>query len=119
MAKPERHDHDGTEYTSLSKLEPNRANDEQFLMYVLRKLEEAEQLKHGLCWKCEIWDGVTVEELIGGLLVADHKLVHEKIELARYAGADNPYEMFDNIVKDGTNFDKRSSCEPVRVLEEE
>jgi hypothetical protein len=44
------------------------------LEFVLEQLAESDELRPGLQWSTYLWDSVTVEELIGALLEADHVL---------------------------------------------
>lgn len=47
------------------------------LEYVIESLGEAEELSDGLIWQSEIWEALTIEELIGGLLEAQYLLDRE------------------------------------------
>lgn len=52
------------------------------LKYVLEKLDEADELSRELVWKSELWENVTVEEMLGALIEADRLLArHEEREV--------------------------------------
>lgn len=63
-------------YTALDDLERELISpySTERLEYVLKTLDEAEELNGNLCWKTAIWEGCTIEELLGGLIEAEYLL---------------------------------------------
>ena len=51
------------------------------LEHVIKTLKEAKELKNSLTWSSEVWESLTVEELIGGLLEAENILQMWKEEM--------------------------------------
>lgn len=72
-----------TDYSKLDELGVENINqgDHHRLQYVLKSLAAAEELSNDLTWQTELWDGVTVEELLGALIESDYILgvYHEEI----------------------------------------
>jgi len=66
----------GRSYARLDDLEKQNISptSRRRLEYVLRTLNEADELNGNLCWSTEVWDGCTVEELLGGLIEAENLL---------------------------------------------
>ena len=62
-----------TDLSDLGVDEVNTGSTDK-LEFVLKKLDESDELAPGLCWSTEVWDDVTIEELIGALLVANYVL---------------------------------------------
>lgn len=60
-------------YSRLDDLEPENIGigSTERLEYVLEKLDEADELSRDLVWQSELWENVTVEELLGALIEAD------------------------------------------------
>ena len=46
---------------------------EKMIDYCLSRLEEQDNFKDGVDWHTEVVDGLTVEELIGALVAAEHE----------------------------------------------
>lgn len=67
---------DNLEKDSISPLSTRR------LAYVLETLDDADRLNEGLNWSSEVWDGCTVEELLGGLIEAENLLMDVRREAA-------------------------------------
>jgi hypothetical protein len=51
------------------------------LKFVLERLNKADKLEGELTWKTELWDSVTVEELLGALIKADGLIEHDEMQL--------------------------------------
>jgi len=64
-------DHKAT--ADLQDLAPENIGygDTHRLEYVLEKLADADELSRELVWQSELWEGVTVEELLGALIESD------------------------------------------------
>jgi len=64
-------DHKAT--AELQDLAPQNIGygDTHRLEYVLEKLADADELNRELVWQSELWNGVTVEELLGALIESD------------------------------------------------
>lgn len=57
--------------------------DRSMLEYVVRTLHDADGLGRDLVWQSEVWDGCTVEELLGALLEAEEMVLEEQEEMQR------------------------------------
>lgn len=64
-------------YTRLDDLEKKKiaTGPTKRLEYILKTLNEADELNGPLCWQTELWEGCTVEELLGGLIEAERFLL--------------------------------------------
>lgn len=62
-----------TALDDLARANIDRASTKR-LEYILSSLDEADELNGPLCWQTEIWDGCTIEELIGALIEAENLL---------------------------------------------
>lgn len=69
--------HEETSLEELGKGNINYYNTHR-LEYVLNKLNGAEELENDLTWSSVVWEGCTVEELLGGLIEAEQLLEREK-----------------------------------------
>jgi len=83
---------DSRTYSSLDELEPENisSGSTDRLEFVLERLSEANSLENDLVWQSEIWNDVTVEELLGALIEADRLLEH--YNEIRYAEDGMKYE---------------------------
>jgi len=85
---------------NISPLETRR------LEYVLKTLNEADELEGDLLWKSKVWENCTVEELLGGLIEAEYLF-----EWYRDTGSE-VQRFVDNVEVPPINLDRTSSDLP-------